>query len=561
MSIRVNGAYPSRNTSGLLNRSIDANVASNWVRPTDWLALPTVLETDQKFVGLHAVYPDANFVALTAAGDYTVDWGDGTVENFSANAVAQHEYNYSTFDTGNTTLTSRGYKQVIVVVTPQAGQNLTFLNLHQRHSSLSVQYSSGFLDIALASEFLTDLRIGVATLGSTTQNIRFADLEQVNIVRSDLRTLETLFYLCVSLQSIVDIATSTKTASTLNVTFTDAGDLVTATGHNLRNGDTVIVSSLTSTTGIAVDNRYFVISASTDTFQLSATYGGSPVALTTDGSGTFVAGTSMSGMFGSCYSLASVPLFNTASVTNMSSMFNGCYILTSVPLFNTASVTNMSSMFITCYSLASVPLFNTTSVTNMSNMFNNCSSLASVPLFNTASVTNMSNMFNACRSLITIPLLNAASVTNMSGMFGNCFSLASVPLFNTASVTNMSSMFITCYSLASVPLFNTTSVTNMSNMFNNCSSLASVPLFNTTSVTVTNIGGMFGNCSSLTRIEAKEFKYSFSVANCKLSATALNEIYTNLPTVTGQTITVTGNYGTASDDPTIATAKGWTVTG
>ena len=72
---------------------------------------------------------------------------------------------------------------------------------------------------------------------------------------------------------------------------------------------------------------------------------------------------------------------------------------------------------------------------------------------------------------------------------------------------------------------------------------------------------MFDICNSVSRIQAKEFKYTFSVANCKLGATELNEIYTNLPTVTGQTITVSGNYGTATDDPTIATAKGWTVTG
>jgi hypothetical protein len=72
---------------------------------------------------------------------------------------------------------------------------------------------------------------------------------------------------------------------------------------------------------------------------------------------------------------------------------------------------------------------------------------------------------------------------------------------------------------------------------------------------------MFRNCNSLARIEASDFRFTFTVANCKLSAAALDEIYTNLPTVTGQTITVSGNYGIAGDDPTIATAKGWTVTG
>ena len=102
----------------------------------------------------------------------------------------------------------------------------------------------------------------------------------------------------------------------------------------------------------------------------------------------------------------------------------------------------------------------------------------------------------------------------------------------------------------------------MSSMFQFCPSLTTVPALITTAVTSSgNFGSMFLTCSSLTRIQAKDFRFSFSVANCKLSATALNEIYTNLPTVTGQTITVSNNWGTATDDPTIATAKGWTVSG
>jgi hypothetical protein len=72
---------------------------------------------------------------------------------------------------------------------------------------------------------------------------------------------------------------------------------------------------------------------------------------------------------------------------------------------------------------------------------------------------------------------------------------------------------------------------------------------------------MFLTCPNLARIEAKNFRFTFSVASCKLSSTALDEIYTNLPIVVGQTITVTGNYGTTGDNPAIATAKGWAVTG
>jgi hypothetical protein len=104
--------------------------------------------------------------------------------------------------------------------------------------------------------------------------------------------------------------------------------------------------------------------------------------------------------------------------------------------------------------------------------------------------------------------------------------------------------------------------TNATQMFGTCSSLQSIPALITTAVTSSSsFSNMFNNCPSLSRIEAKNFRFSFSVASCNLSATALNEIYTNLPTAVGQTITVSSNYGVTGDDPTIATLKGWTVSG
>ncbi len=307
-----------------------------YVRPADWPALPVLVEGDQRFVGLHAVYEnDGNFCALSAAGHYTVDWGDGVVENYAADVVAYHTYDF--YNTNLSAVTERGYKCAIVSLTMQPGQTLTNLNLHQKHNMPGLQiYSSGFLDIAIAGQWLNSLLIGVQVAGVSTQVIIFADLEQVCLL-----------------------------------------------GNN--------------------------------------------------------------------------------QITNMSYMFGQCYSLQSVPLFNTAACTNMSYMFYQCYSLQSVPLFNT------------------------------------------------AACTNMSYMFYQCYSLQSVPLFNTSTSTNMSFMFFSCTQLAN--------------------------------------------------IDATGFKVSFSVASCKLSSEALNKIYTSLATVSGQTITVTGNYGVSGDDPSIATAKGWTVAG
>jgi surface protein len=753
-----------------------ARTARQWVRNPSWLTFTAPTEFEQKFVGLHAVWPESNFCALVAAGNYTVDWGDGNIENVAANTVAHHQYDFTDADLANTNapvtftdstdlvtrnshgysndmivvfynivsttgivegqtyfvinamtntfqisatvggsaivLTTDGsatllpYKQAVVTVTPQAGQDLTYLNLNQRHNQTGLQaYCSGFVDIAVASSLLTDFRVGASLPNSTTQNINFNNLEQVNVVRSDCRQLSNLFSASRSLQSVVNLATSTAAAQSMSVTFTDTGDLVTSAGHDFRNGDGVIFTNVTTTAGITAFTLYYVINATTDTFKLSASYGGAAVNLVNDGTGTALRGTimlntfincsslttvplfntaavtSMSNMFQGCPSLTTVPLFNTAAVTSMSNMFNSCPSLTTVPLFNTAAVTIMSFMFNSCPSLTTVPLFNTAAVTIMSNMFSSCSSLTTVPLFNTAAVTNMSSMFSSCPSLTTVPLFNTAAVTNMTSMFQNCPSLTTVPLFNTAAVTNMSSMFQQCSSLTTVPLFNTAAVTNMDTMFSSCPSLTTVPLFNTAAVTsmsnmfsscpslttvplfntaavtnmfsmfqgctslttvplfntaavtsmfsmfqncpslttvplfntaavtsmssmfsgcsklitvplfntaaVTNMSFMFNSCTSLTTvpalittgvgsgnfnsifatcpnlssIQAKNFRFTFSVTACKLSAAALNEIYTNLPTVTSQTITVTQNWGTLTDTPTIATAKGWTVTG
>ena len=378
---------------------------TKWTRPSDWLTMPTVGSSDQKFVGLLAVYDHgSNHVAISAAENYTVDWGDGSsTENIASGVTASHVYTYSSIS--DSTLCTRGYKQVLVTVVPQSGKNLTTLNLQVKHANSPSNTNIPWLDIALGSPSLTTLRIGTSD-GAGSRNIRVNDIECVQIV-----------------------------------------------SHAV---------------------------------------------------------TSMSYMFNSCYSLQSVPLFNTAAVTNMSYMFNSCYSLQSVPLFNTAAVTSMSYMFSGCSSLQSVPAFNTAAVTSMSYMFSGCSSLQSVPAFNTAAVTSMSYMFNSCSSL------------------------QSVPAFNTAAVKNMSSMFYNCYSLEMI----------------SCSSASSITDFTST----------FTGCISLSRIKTTGCPITFSLANCNLGPTELDEIYTGLPTVTGKTITVTGNWGTGSHTPSIATAKGWTVT-
>jgi hypothetical protein len=222
--------------------------------------------------------------------------------------------------------------------------------------------------------------------------------------------------------------------------------------------------------------------------------------------------------------------------------------------------TSFNNFLFNCTSLQQVPLFNTAAGTTFNTFLSGCSSLQQVPLFNTAAGTTFNNFLNGCSSLQQVPLFNTAAGTSFNSFLNGCTSLQSVPLFNTAAGTNFQSFLSTCLSLQSVPLFNTSSGTIFTNFLQNCFSLQQVPLFNTSSGTI--FTNFLLSCPCISRIQATfPAGQSFSLANLALGPDALDEIYTNLPTASGTpTITVTGNWGTAAHDPTIATNKGWTVT-
>jgi surface protein len=57
-------------------------------------------------------------------------------------------------------------------------------------------------------------------------------------------------------------------------------------------------------------------------------------------------------MFDVCYSLQSVPLFNTANVTSMTYMFQNCFSLNFIPAFiTTAVISDFTDFAIACNSL------------------------------------------------------------------------------------------------------------------------------------------------------------------------------------------------------------------
>ena len=144
----------------------------------------------------------------------------------------------------------------------------------------------------------------------------------------------------------------------------------------------------------------------------------------------------------------------------------------------------------------------------------------------------------------------------MTFMFMYTSSLKYIPPLNTSKVTSMSCMFWLS-GATQLPDWDTSKVTNMSTMFSGAV-LDILPAWDVSKVT------SFTLPSGVIRSKLLGTKYSVSYASCYLSRASLIEIFNNLGTASGQTITITGNPGVASltsEDRLIATAKGWTISG
>ncbi len=84
---------------------------------------------------------------------------------------------------------------------------------------------------------------------------------------------------------LIDAKVQTATAAQ-SVTFTDTGDLVGLTAHGFAAGTQVSFPTVTTTTGLTANTRYYVINPLTNSFQIATSAGGSAVTFTTDGTGT-----------------------------------------------------------------------------------------------------------------------------------------------------------------------------------------------------------------------------------------------------------------------------------
>lgn len=421
-----------------------------WVRPADWLPLPTATENTVK--GLYAVFDQVeNYVTvyMVTSGNstYNINWGDGNTTTAASNTLITYNYDYSN-PALNGTLTSRGYKQAIITISPATvGQTFTYCSIANKPTDpagLPNGLSSGWLDLNVNLPNLISLGTRLS-IGGTLFPPRL--LERVNI--------------------------------------SSWGD-VTQVNDLFRN--TTSLSSLNETE------------------------------------------------------------WNFSAITSMSSMFFS------------SGIRNMD-----CTN------WNTSLVTNFSNAFRECQNLQSIKCanWNTSAMTQMGQLFMGCSALkdIDVSNWNVSNCTSFPYVFQNCRSLRSINVSNwdTSKATVINNMFEGCSSLTEIITTNWTLplCTNATGFISTCSNLRKVGPLNLSNVTTYTSSAFAANCVTLNEANFTGIKASVLFTNCMLGATALNNIYTGLATIPNlsQTITVTGNYGTATDDPSIATGKGWIVTG
>lgn len=590
---------------------------AGYVRPVDWLPLPIISDSEEKFAGLFAVFDnDSNFVSIRATGDFTVDWGDGTSPiNYSTGSSASYSYDFNTIDSG--TLTTEGYKQVIITVVPQAGNNILTLNIcnfNPPQPTLAI----GWLDIEINAENMTNFSIDNNSSQTGAFNLQKIVIRKNNVSNwsSFAGTCSNLEYFSADMSSATSLSTvfnrypvtarqlkhvdiyNTSNCTNFSFLFSGCQSLVTiplfdtSSGTNFQNMfegcySLEYIPLIDTSSGTNFQNM-FQYCFKLQTIPQLDTSSGVNFTNMFERAGIFsipvidtTLCTDFSSMFNGCYKLLEIPNLNTSAGVSFSRFAQNCYSLKAVPLIDTSSGTNFSHMFDGCYSIKGVPTFNMPNCSDLSYMFQNCYSLERLPLINVSTATTMHDMFSGCVSLRLIPLIDTSNVTEFNNIFNGCISLSSIPQLNTSSGTNFSFMFSNCESLASAPLLDTSAGTDFNNMFNGCKILQSCPNLNTSNGT--SFGGMFFNCSSIEKIGRLDFaggadisntfngnfslgnvdiqniSHTFSISSAKMSKQNLEKLFMNLDTAfdNSQAINISNNWGIGS----VVTRTGTTTAG
>jgi hypothetical protein len=499
-----------------VNKDYNRLVGTEWIRPSEWLPLPNLSGITQAIVGLVAILPgftsghtgitsNSNFLAIRARPAYIVDWGDGTTGAFADLATASKQYNYYSLPDGN--LTSEGYKQVIIQITPQSPNNLTYVDFNVKAVITGVTLPNG-----------------------TPQNYLEIKIKGPNLNNSSAPGANSKYPL---LKNLEFIGPTQLTNTSISGNF-----------NNLEN-----VGGSEWTRNRTSNSTLFVQCNSIKNIPLLETKNA----------------TSMLQMTNSCFALKYFPPIDTTKVTNFNSTFFNNYSLEFMPYIDTSLSTEFLQMHTSNHCLRKIPEYNTASGVTMNSMFTNCYSLLELPLLNTSNIQDFGGSLNSLFSIKTIPPLNTSQGKNFGSWLRSTTRVNVYPEFNYSNATNLDLAYannLAGWKIATVA--GGTGLTGYRNTF-----AASRPIIagisasfsGATFYNTSDGGGFFAQSARIA--PAYNAGATISYINTSMSPTALNELFTSLATLSGvcASINITGNWGSSGCNRSIATSKGWTVIG
>ena len=351
--------------------------SSAWTRPAEWIALPVINKAaDEIILGLVAVPVADAQMAITISGNYTVDWGDGLTESFSAGVIAKHTYLFSEISTA---ALSTGFKQVLMKITPQSGQTLT-----------SVELGTAFYTGKTRVNYFQDLTIGGGNI--TTLSVlgvaRATYLESVDIFKTGSIT---------SISGLLLSCTSLKTASIDMPSVTNASSLFSSC-RSLEKVTTLSLGTLSNITGI-FSNCYAISEIP-------------PISIAPN--------TPATSAFAACFALTSLPNLAYRLIGNAMGIFQSCYKLKGDITIDFSSTTTLEGAFASCFAIEDVTLTTSTSLLSIKSILDS-SGVTSVNAFQTSGVTEASQAFSSCARLRKIPALNLSSALFSSGSYSGPF--------------------------------------------------------------------------------------------------------------------------------------------
>ena len=498
MSITTTTKHKVRGTSEVTNLG--------YQRPSDWVTVPAMGSTEVAYFVVAVDDVSHNKVNIAfehweLSDTFDVDWGDGTTStNVTSSAGGTvHDYDYSTL---SSTVTSEGFKTALITVTPSSGNTGTFRTLDISKGGLldgEFWRASNFLEVHCN---LPDIERFYQASGST----KHRRMRYINVKSWDLFEVHIGSYM--SSLEFVDIPwqPTSNTVTTVSQCF--------AFCHNLKRAPYFDTSSVTNA----------------------------------------------SEMFINCASLNDIPDYDMSSATDLELMFAGCESLEAIPNLKLGSATTMSQFADGATSLKVIPKLDTSTVTNMYAAFKD-TAITEFPNLDVGLVTNFQTTWQNSK-IKTLPELNfTTSQADYASAFSNCKELAYLPdSLGNINPSNVYGMFEYAQNLQKVPVFTLTNAASCGRMFYNTYALLVLPAFDFTGKTSSQLSNAFVSSVALKRVLATGFQNNVNIYG-DLSGAAIDEIFTNLPTVSSATITLTDHWGFNDATQSIATAKGWTVLG